>query len=63
MQLRIRAAAVQAAGTLYVNGQNSRPAAHFALRRYRAVRPAFSGYNDNGETPEWFDAGFDAVVR
>jgi hypothetical protein len=62
MRPRIRAAAVQAAGTLYVNGQNSRPAARFAPGRCRAVRPAFSGYNDNGETPEWFDAGFDAAV-
>src|ERR1700722_19577561 len=59
---QIRAAAVQAAGALCVNGQNSRPAARFALRRCRAVRPAFSGYNDNGETPKWFDAGFDAAV-
>src|SRR5580704_8182421 len=44
---QIRAAAVQAAGALCVNGQNSRPAARFALRRCRAVRPAFSGYTDN----------------
>jgi hypothetical protein len=28
-----------------------------------AVPPAFSGYNDDDETLEWFDAGPDAVVR
>jgi hypothetical protein len=62
MRPKIRAAAVQAVEAPCVNGQNSRPAARFALGRCRAVRPAFSGYNDNGETPEWFDAGFDAAV-